>query len=149
VIRMSCIENLIFYTRHFRKKIGFMDFINSTASLILWNEIYDIQDNNKTLYEISELVVVDGDKYFAERRNYKYAAGSATDYWNDLSEIEKTLEIFRLIDDGFLDYDVKENALFELSKIRELKAFRVWIFTILCPSKSYKHMMEIYFPNEK
>lgn len=126
-----------------------MDFLPSKSSLILWNEIYDIQDNNKTIYEISDLVVVDGDQYFAQRRDYKYAAGCAYDYWNDLNEVQKVLEIFRFIDDGFLDNEYKEKALMQLAKIRELKDFRTWVFMIVFPERSYGSIMETYFPNER
>ncbi len=126
-----------------------MNFIDSRNSLILWNETYDILNPQKVCYQISELVVVDQNQHSPTNDYYNFSAGCAYRYWNKLNEVQQILEIFRLIDKGFISNGVKEISLMKLATIKELKNFREWVFMVVFPSRSYEDIIEVYYPDER
>ncbi len=85
-----------------------MEFIESNKALILWNETKELSNDT-----ISELKVIDYHYNSRHPNVHEYldlSGGCCNSPWEEFSEVNMILEIFRIIHDGFIDNDVRNKS---------------------------------------
>ncbi len=121
-----------------------MEFIEKNEAAILWN----LQRGTAKITELLVTHIENLNRSPWIYDHYTFSGGRTYGYWEEINEVTKILDIFRMIYDGFVDNEVRKESLLQLTRIIELKSFRDWVFTRLSWDTSYEEMMEKYFPDE-